>query len=165
MRVWASNEFSRRVKSILKLSTIFLKSVIFLDCLATSSWTWLTLWWARSSRTGFTKSSRNATTRLRRIGSLSLSLTLMLLLPSETQSTSQVSSTHEWWCLQRSVLTCVSIVASKGNGAHLMKSGSKRRRTQAEMKEQYDQKSLEDEVNRENAKKSSEQSDRIAALE
>ena len=33
------------------------------------------------------------------------------------------------------------------------------------MKEQYDQKSLEDEVNRENAKKSSEQSDRIAALE
>ena len=33
------------------------------------------------------------------------------------------------------------------------------------MKEQYDQKQLEDEVNRENAKKSSEQSDRIAALE
>ena len=33
------------------------------------------------------------------------------------------------------------------------------------MKEQYDQKSLKDEVNRENAKKSSEQSDRIAALE
>ena len=33
------------------------------------------------------------------------------------------------------------------------------------MKEQYDQKSLEDEVNRENLKKTSEQSDRIAALE
>ena len=46
-----------------------------------------------------------------------------------------------------------------------MKSGSKRRRTQAEMKEQYEQKQLEDEVNRENVKKTSEQSDRIAALE
>ena len=33
------------------------------------------------------------------------------------------------------------------------------------MKEQYEQKQLEDEVNRENVKKTSEQSDRIAALE
>ena len=89
----------------------------------------------------------------------------MLLQRSRTQSTSQVSSDHEKGHLQRSILTRISSVASKGNGAHLMKSGSKRRRTQAEMKEQYDQKSLEEEVNRENAKKSSEQSDRIAALE
>ena len=89
----------------------------------------------------------------------------MLLQPSKTHTTSQVSSDHEKGQLQRSILTRISSVASKGNGAHLMKSGSKRRRTQAEMKEQYDQKSLEDEVNRENAKKSSEQSDRIAALE
>ena len=46
-----------------------------------------------------------------------------------------------------------------------MKAGSKRRRTQAEIKDQDDQKQLEDEVNRENAKKSQEYKDHIVALE
>ena len=46
-----------------------------------------------------------------------------------------------------------------------MKAGSKRRRTQAEIKDQYEQKQLEDEVNRENAKKSQEYKDHIAALQ
>ena len=41
-------------------------------------------------------------------------------------------------------LTTLFIVADKGNGAHLLKVGSKRRRTQAEMKEQYHMEQLED---------------------
>ena len=42
------------------------------------------------------------------------------------------------------LLTTLLIVADKGNGAHLLKVGSKRRRTQAEMKEQYHMEQLEE---------------------
>ena len=41
-------------------------------------------------------------------------------------------------------LTTLLIVADKGIGAHLLKVGSKRRRTQAEMKEQYHMEQLEE---------------------
>ena len=51
------------------------------------------------------------------------------------------------------MLSCLPSVVSKGNGAHLLKAGSKRRRTQAEIKDQLEKKELEDELNRENAKK------------
>lgn len=84
---------------------------------------------------------------------------------SETLSTSPVSiidfSSHR----QSDVLTCVSSIASKGSGAHLLKAGSKRRRTQAEMKDQYEQKQLEDVQNREYEVRLSDSTDRIAALE
>ena len=42
------------------------------------------------------------------------------------------------------LLMTLSIVADKGNGAHLLKAGSKRRRTQAEMKEQFQMEQLEE---------------------
>ena len=109
--------------------------------------------------------SRIATRRLQRTRSSSSSWTHLLPVRSGNLSTSQVSSVFPYSFPSLIVLSCLPSVVSKGNGAHLLKAGSKRRRTQAEIKDQLEKKELEDELNRENAKKAQEQSERIAALE
>ena len=55
--------------------------------------------------------------------------------------------------------------ATKGRGVHTLKAGSKRRRTQAQMRDQYEMEQVMDVVNQENESKVKEQSDRIQNLE
>ena len=59
----------------------------------------------------------------------------------------------------------LSIVADKGNGAHLLKAGSKRRRTQAEMKEQFQMEQLEEMEARDKEAQISEQQRQIQELQ
>ena len=60
-----------------------------------------------------------------------------------------------WWCA----------TATKGRGVHLLKAGSKRRRTQAEMSEQLDCDQFFQKVAEENESKVKEQQSEIAHLE
>ena len=51
------------------------------------------------------------------------------------------------------------LIATKGRGVHILKAGSKRRRTQADMREQFEMEQVMDAVNHENESKVKEQSE------
>ena len=57
------------------------------------------------------------------------------------------------------------LIATKGRGVHILKAGSKRRRTQADMRDQYEMEQVMDAVNHENESKVKEQSEQIQNLE
>ena len=118
-----------------KSSSTFLKSETCPSFLVSGSSTWSTRLLVTTSESGSLSKSRIAMNRLQRNATSWSTLTLRSQLRSVNLSISAVSipSIFKVVCTDHHIL--FGSIATKGRGVHILKAGSKRRRTQAEMQD------------------------------